>query len=293
MEKKQARPRLRPLSAFPALLTAGAIMIGPGGVISAPPAVSVSPPFLVQHVAIGPTQVAFTYAGDIWLVGRRGGKARRFTSYPGQDESPFFSPDGKSLAFSREIAGNLEVFVAPVAGGEERRLTFHPKMDRVKGWAPDGKSVLFVSVREGDAFIKLFTAPASGGLAVPVNLPSGSEGSFSPDGRRLAYLPISRGTGPIAMRYYRGGSSSPLWIADLETLEVDAVTDNSTNARLPFWVGDTIYFLWDETGVFNLYAYHTRTGQSTRLTDFGLFGIQAMSACRDGVVFVADRVHST
>jgi tricorn protease len=186
----------------------------------------------------------------------------------------------------------LEVFVATVAGGKEMRLTYHPKMDRVKGWAPDGKSVLFVSVREGDLFVELFTVPASGGTAVPVKLPSGSEGSFSSEGRRLAYLPISRGTGPIAMRYYRGGSSSPLWIVDLETLEVDAVTDNSTNARLPAWVGETVYFLWDETGVFNLYAHDTRTKRSTRLTDYSLFGIQAMSACRDGVVFVRQgRVH--
>jgi tricorn protease len=284
-----------PRGLFPFLMSA-LIALGSISAIAppspaAPRAVTpVTSPFLASYVAVGPDRIAFTYAGDIWLVGRRGGTARRLTTHPGPDESPSFSPDGKTLAFSRDIAGNLEVFVAPVAGGDEKRLTFHPKPDRVKGWSADGGSVLFVSTREGDLFIKLFTAPATGGLASPLNLPSGVEGAFSPDGRRLAYIPISRGLGSISMRHYRGGS--PLWIIDLETLDIEEVTTDATNARYPFWVGGTIYFLGDESGVYNLCAYDTKAKRIDRLTDFDLFGIQAMSACRDAVAFVHEgRIH--
>ncbi|HEY6784813.1 MAG TPA: hypothetical protein VI159_07665, partial [Gemmatimonadales bacterium] len=44
--------------------------------------------------------VAFAYAGDIWVVPRAGGDARRVTSSPAVESDPHFSPDGKWLAFT-------------------------------------------------------------------------------------------------------------------------------------------------------------------------------------------------
>lgn len=276
----EAAPSLQPAPA------AGGAAIRAQAAASAPLSRIVAPPFLCQHVAISRDHVAFTYAGDIWLVGRRGGQARRFTDYSGWDDSPCFSPDGKLIAFSRQAGDNEDVYVQPVDGGEARRLTWFPKYDIAKGWTPDGSAVLFASNRDGDGFQRLYTVPAAGGMPTPLPLPSGVEGAYSPDGRRLAYLPKALSGFSIPMRAYRGGLCSPLWIVDPATHQVVEVTDDTANARFPAWIGGTVYFLWDKTGAFNLYAHDVAAGTTRALTDFTLFGIDSLAACRDGIAFV-------
>ena len=89
------------------------------------------------------TQIAFVYAGDIWLVGKEGGSAFRLTSSPGEETFPRFSPDGTRVAYSASYDGNIDVYVIPSTGGEPRRLTHHPMPDRVVGWTPDSKRSAF------------------------------------------------------------------------------------------------------------------------------------------------------
>ena len=84
---------------------------------------------LLHHPDVSAQYVAFTYAGDIWLVPRAGGDARRVTSSPTVEKDPHFSPDGKWLAFTGEYNGNDDVYVVAVAGGEPRQLTWHPGPD--------------------------------------------------------------------------------------------------------------------------------------------------------------------
>ncbi len=45
-------------------------------------------------------QVAFCYAGDIWIAPSSGGTAWRLTAHPGLELFPKFSPDGQWIAFT-------------------------------------------------------------------------------------------------------------------------------------------------------------------------------------------------
>ena len=147
-------------------------------------------PLLLQKPTVSQNQVAFVYAGDLWIVGRQGGDARRLTTGVGLETDPIFSPDGTLIAFTGEYDGNLDVYVVPAAGGEPRRLTYHPGPDIAVGWTPDGKQILFRSERDSYArFGRLFTVPVTGGFPAEVPLPTADEGSFSPDGTRIAYIP--------------------------------------------------------------------------------------------------------
>ena len=83
-------------------------------------------PLLLRKPTISKTHIAFVYAGDVWIVGRDGGEAKRLTTGIGSENDPQFSPDGSMIAFTGEYDGNTDVFVIPVAGGEPKRLTFHP-----------------------------------------------------------------------------------------------------------------------------------------------------------------------
>lgn len=55
---------------------------------------------MFRFPAVSKTQVAFVYAGDIWVVPKAGGAAVRLTSSPGEESFPRFSPDGRKIAYS-------------------------------------------------------------------------------------------------------------------------------------------------------------------------------------------------
>ena len=53
---------------------------------------------MLHYPAISKDQIAFVYAGDIWLVPKKGGSAVRLTSSAGEESFPRFSPDGTKIA---------------------------------------------------------------------------------------------------------------------------------------------------------------------------------------------------
>src|SRR5262245_17980192 len=103
---------------------------------------------MFRHPDVSATQIAFVYAGDIWVVPKTGGLAVRLSSPRGEEQFPRFSPDGTKIAYSANYDGNLDVYVVPSQGGDPARITNHPMPDRLIDWHPDGKRVLFVSGRE-------------------------------------------------------------------------------------------------------------------------------------------------
>ena len=84
------------------------------------------PPLLLRFPTVSKTQVVFHYGGNLWIVSREGGDARRLTSGVGVETVPSFSPDGTMIAFTGEYDGNKDVYVVAATGGVPRRLTFHP-----------------------------------------------------------------------------------------------------------------------------------------------------------------------
>src|SRR5215470_11527980 len=95
------------------------------------------PPLLLRFPTVSKTQIVFNYAGDLWIVSRDGGDARRLTSGVGVETVPSFSPDGSMIAFTGEYDGNRDVYVIPASGGVPKRLTYHPADEFVMGWTPD------------------------------------------------------------------------------------------------------------------------------------------------------------
>ena len=241
-------------------------------------------PLLLQKPALSRTQIVFVYAGDVWSVARDGGEAKRLTVGAGVKTNPVFSPDGTQIAFTGEYDGNIDVFVIAAAGGVPRRLTYHPGDDNAMGWTPDGKQVLFRSARNSYSYFdRLFTIPAAGGFPTEVPLPIAEQGSFSPDGSRIAYVPISRWQ--QAWKRYRGGQTTPIWIATLSNGRIDKIPRDNSNDFNPMWVGDKVYFLSDRNGPVTLFSYDTRLKQvKEELQNHGL-DVKSASADQDAIVY--------
>lgn len=88
---------------------------------------------LLAQPAISKTNIAFTYAGDIWVADLNGANVRRLTTDIGVESNPAFSPDGRHVAFSGQYDRNTDVYVVPVEGGVPKRLTWHPSIAARQG----------------------------------------------------------------------------------------------------------------------------------------------------------------
>ena len=244
---------------------------------------------MLRYPAVSKTQIAFVYAGDIWLVGKEGGAAFRLTSSPGEETFPRFSPDGTKVAYSASYDGNVDVYVIPSTGGEPRRLTHHPMPDRVVGWTPDSRKVLFASGRESgrQRYSQFYTVGLEGGLPDKLPVPYGEFGAFSPDGRQFVYMPMAQDF--RNWKRYRGGWSPDLWLFDLTSKSAKNITSNAANDAQPMWHGSTIYFISDRGANErnNIWSYDTKGGTIKQVTEFGDFDITFPSIGPDGIVFQA------
>src|SRR3569623_2446906 len=81
----------------------------------------------MRYPAVSPdgSKIVFSYRGDLWTVPSAGGEAKRLAEHPGWDVRARWSPDGKTIAFSSDSAGNMDLFTIPAAGGPVKQVTFN------------------------------------------------------------------------------------------------------------------------------------------------------------------------
>jgi tricorn protease len=250
---------------------------------------------LMRMPAVSEKQIAFVYAGDIWIVGKEGGTAMRLSSPRGEESWPRFSPDGREIAFSGNYEGSDDVFVMPVFGGEPRRVTFHGGADRLVGWWPDGKSLVFASRRESftERVGQFFKIDAQGGQAERLAVPYGEFGSVSPEGNTFAY--VMTNTDGASWKRYRGGMAPDIFLFNLRTKAAENLTNSVACESQPMWSGDgKLYFLSDNspTKRANLWQYDPATKTSRQVTRFTDFDVHYPSIGPKEIVFEnAGRLH--
>ena len=216
-------------------------------------------PLLLRHPSLSQDRIAFLYADDVWTVSREGGEARRLTSVNSVVDGPFLSPDGKQILYSAHQQQLTDVYVVSADGGVPRRLTWEPTGNYAVGWTADGKDVLFASAHASYSdFPRLFRTHADGtGTPVVLPLPSANEGTYSADGNTLAYVPVAQWE--PAWKHYRGGQTTPVWLVNMKTLDLEKIPRQSSNDSSPVWEGAKVYFLSDRNGPVSLFSYDTGT----------------------------------
>ncbi len=247
---------------------------------------------LLHHPAMNRSQIVFSYAGDLWRVGREGGAAQRLTVGAGIENNPVFAPDGATIAFTGEYDGNVDVYSMPVAGGVPKRITYHPAADYAAGWTPDGQDILFRSNRQSfSRYTQLYRVSKTGGLPEALPLPMAFTGAYSPDGRRMVYAPLDGGQFGrtperwVAWKRYRGGDASYLWLVNLADLSTEKIPRTDSNDINPMWIGDKIYFLSDRNGPMTLFRYDPTTKAVTELIKNTGADIRSASAGPGGIVY--------
>lgn len=251
---------------------------------------------LLRYPDVSDAQIAFVYAGDVYIVARTGGVAQKLTSGPGLELFPKFSPDGKQIAFSAEYSGTRQVWVMPTDGSAPpRQLTYYSDIGpmpprggfdyRVLDWTPDGQNVLVrmnrfpLDERAGRPFL----VPVGGGMETPLRVPETGGGMLSPDGNSYVYTPIDREF--RTWKRTRGGRAQDVWVYDLKNDTSRQLTNHRGTDNQPTWVGDAIYFTSDREYTLNLWRTTPNGGDAVRVTSFTDYDVLWPSAGRDAIVF--------
>ena len=228
--------------------------------------------------------IVFVYGEDIWSVSDDGGVAMRLTIHDGAEQFPKFSPDGNLIAFTGEYDGNADVYVMNVHGGDITRVTYNPVYDEVVGWHPTKNKILFSSSRRSfNRFYRLFLIAPDGTGLEELIMHEAVQGSFSPDGKKIAYNKISREN--RTWKRYRGGTAQEIYLFDFEKNRDSKLTDFDGTDRIPMWIGDKIYFSSDRDRVLNIYSYDTGTGEVEQITNHKEYDVRRPSMGGERIVY--------
>jgi len=167
-----------------------------------------------------------TNRGDIWLLDVARGAGTRFTSWPEDDSSPIWSPDGDEVAFFSSHGGGHEaVYVRPVRGADEPHLVV--KDDEADldptDWSRDG-SILIERIVGANTTIWVYSTRDRSFRPFHAGNSEERAGAFSPDGRLVAFSSDETGrtevylaTFPEAGERWRvstEGGGQPVWRSD-------------------------------------------------------------------------------
>jgi tricorn protease len=133
-------------------------------------------------------RVAVEARGEIFNVAANGEDVRNLTSTPGvRERLPRWSPDGKTLGYLSDAAGDFQVFARPAAGGEARQLTSHTGPS-IRGfeWSPDGKRLAYWTA--DNRVILLDPETRESKQITRAEYPGGFWFDWSPDGRWIAFV---------------------------------------------------------------------------------------------------------
>ena len=86
-----------------------------------------------------------TRARHIWLLDVATKQVRQLTFSAKSEESPRWSPDGKTLAFTSDREENQQIYLLPMDGGEGIALTKGKRGVQSYTWSPDGKQIAFLA----------------------------------------------------------------------------------------------------------------------------------------------------
>jgi len=147
-------------------------------------------------------------ATDIWLLDSRGVSAR-FTFDGASNGFPVWSPDGSRIAYRSNRGGHYDLYQKPTNGAGDDVLLLKSNEDEYPyDWSDDGRFLVFASVN-AKTNPDLWILPLGGGQPYALLRTESFEdnGSFSPDGRWIAYTSSETGRLELYVRQFKAAGS--------------------------------------------------------------------------------------
>jgi len=234
--------------------------------------------------------------GEIWLMDADGRHQTRLITAPDGEQVTFpaWSPDGTRLAYAHwtgfhgDDLGDVDVWIANADGSGQRPLAGGEGWQWLPRWSPDGAWIAFTAETQGGPWMRagplgpesgfgplgpgfggspvanrpdaemLLVAVDGSSPAVPITESLGDDrsGSWSPDGRQLAFDATRDG-------------NTEIYIVDVDGSNPARLTDSPAEDWAPSWSpdGNRIAFASDRTGVAQIWVVPVDGGEAVQLTD--------------------------
>ena len=227
--------------------------------------------------------VVFSYGEDLWKASVEGGTAVRLTVNDGEERYPKFSPDGKLIAFTADYDGNSDIYVMNPHGGNITRVTYHPGYDMVVGWHSLKNKILFRSIRKSfSSFYRLYLISPDGTGLETLILNEATDGSFSPEGTKIAYNKSLR---QGSWKRYMGGEAREVYLYDFKTHQEINLSRYKGTDGSPMWIGDTVFFNSDRNYTLNIYGYNTASRKIEQFTFHDVYDVCRPSGGDNRIVY--------
>ena len=193
-------------------------------------------------------RAVFEAWGEIFTVPTDKGDIRNLTRSPAvADRDPSWSPDGKSLAYFTDQAGEYELAIRDQNGlGEIRRISLGtpPSFFYSPTWSPDSKKIAY-----SDKRLKLWYLDLAS--PTPVQIDSDYFAGFGPSSFDQVWSPDSKW---IAYTRQLPSGLHAVFVYSLESKKSSQVTDGMSDALFP---------RFDRNGKYLYFTASTNTGLTT------------------------------
>ena len=180
---------------------------------------------LDQETLEGNTKRTFS---NLWCVDAAvGGGLRRITQGEYFDRHPTYSPDGEFLYFSSNRAGKHTIWRLSIKSlGGLGLVTSSDTSDGFPDISPDAQTLLYTAEMSASKIPQLWTTPIGRGL--PMQVREGTGGRWSPDGTRILFSALDRGSGKVKV-----------WVMSTDGSSLTQITHSTDcNDMDPCWSPD-------------------------------------------------------
>lgn len=226
---------------------------------------------------------------EIYTINADGSGLTNLTNHPARDECPYWSPDGRSIAFVSDRDGS-GIYLMASDGSNQRRLTAEFTRceipDATMAWSADGQWFSFVSCPAGLPDIYVVRSDGSDLTNLTHNPAADANSYWSPDGQRLAFGSDRDGNQEI---YLLDVQASLQGKGDVGLIRL---TDNPAVDVPAGWSPDGVRLLFfsDRGGNPDVYLMKADGSDQTRLTtDPALDYYPAWSPTGQWIAFVSMR----
>ncbi|MBD0404505.1 S41 family peptidase [Flammeovirga sp. EKP202] len=251
-------------------------------------------PLWMRYPSISPdgSKIAFSYQGDLYVVPTDGGKAQAITHHVAHDFSPVWSPDSKQIAFASDRFGNFDVFVMNAEGGAPQRLTYHSNKEIPSSFTPDGKAVLYTATILDDQksaqfpyarLPELYSIAVKGGRPEQILSTSAVNATYSKDQKTILYQDV-KGYEDNWRKHHTSSVTRDIWVYDVASNKHQQISTFKGEDQYPQFYKDnqTIVYLSEEEGSFNIWTTKLDGSNKERLTSFDKHPIRFLTVAEDG-----------
>jgi len=194
---------------------------------------------------------------EVYVSDYDGANQVRVTSNRRLNLAPWWSPDGRSIAYQSYMRIQPQILVSNVYQGTRETLTDEKTGAYLPSFSPDGTRIAFTSMRDGNSEIYVMNRNGSGVRRLTNNNAGDAAPRWSPTGTQIVFTSDRSG-------------SAQVWVMDADGLNQRRITfgeswaDGATWSSAPF---NEIAFAGRTGPGYDIKIYDVASGQTRTLTD--------------------------